>query len=583
MVYSWLRKPQFLVFIPLVLLLVLALACGDDPTPTPRPIATPVPATAVPPTAVPPTATPAPTVEPPVARLVPKLGGIIPIQRGGTPATIDPHAGANIEAGGSTAPAYNGLLTYDPLNTSEVIGDLAKGWEVSSDGLEWTFKINKNIKWQDGVDLTADDIAFSIMRMIDSDAPRPKIDTLKTLIDRAEMIDQHTLRVLTKKPGTAFMSFLGLPYASVLPKHHLETGVDINVFDNVVGSGPFRGVERIEGVSFEWERNPDYWKEGQPYIDGLKIFTITDPGTVIATLKAGRTMMCNWACANVKLDDILRLQKDEEFLKTYDIWIMEGVSGMDITMNTRIEPFNDPRVRRALFLAAHRQSIQVGLGSGLYPIGYMMDPGSAWSLPMDEILSTPGYRELDGKNHPDDIAEAKALLKDAGQENFTGVLIGPTFGDIPDFIQLYAQQLKETLGIELEPRPIPLPDWITKSQQGDFFMTFGAYSPVILDPDDRFRALYSDTSNNWSGYTYPEIAELFAKQTAEPDLEMRKQTVFEMQRLVLAGSPSHLQFYWLVSGQIVNKRIITLAGQYVLPFRPNTGPLRHEHEWLEPE
>ena len=605
MVHSWLRKPQFLVFIPLGLLLVLALACGSDATPTSA--ATSVPATTVPPTAVPATATPAPTpipevmeeptavpatatpaptAVPPVARLVPKYGGIVPMDRSSTPSTLDPHRGANVQEGSAAGPAYNGLMSFDPLKPTEVIGDLAKSWKVSSDGLEWTFTIHENVKWHDGVDLTADDIAFSINRMLDPDEPRPKIGALKRYVDRAEVIDPLTAKVVAKKQGPTLLSFLALPYAAVLPKHRLEADdVDINRFDDVVGSGPFKPVERVEGLSFEFEANISYWKEGLPYFDGIKIFEISDSGTVVAAYRTGRLMMCNWACTSVSLAGVRKLQKDESFSKRFDFFTIEGVAGMSLAMNSRIKPFDDPRVRRALFLAAHRQEIAETLGGGVFPLGYMMDPSSQWSLPMEEVLNTPGYRELDGKNHPDDIAEAKALLKAAGYENgFKGSVVGPIAVDIPDYIQLYVQQLKETLGIDLEPKPVPVPDWIVPAQKGDFFMTFQGYSPTILDPDDRFLSLYSDHAQNWSAaIADPRLPDLFVQQSAEGDVEKRKEIVFEMQRIVLAGAPGAIQHYWIVQSQIVSKRIMTEAGQYVPTFRPNTGPYRHEHEWLEPE
>jgi peptide/nickel transport system substrate-binding protein len=580
MVYSWLRKPQFMVFIPLVLLLVLALACGDDPTPTPRPTAIPVSATAVPPTAI-----PAPTAVPTVGLPVPKYGGVIKMDRGGPPASLDPHRGANIEAGSAIAPILNGVLSFDALNPTEIIGDLAKDWVVSDDGLEWTFTINENIKWQDGVDLTADDIAFNVMRMIDPDAPRPKIFALQRWIDRAEVIDPLTVKVINKKPGLTWLSFFALPYSGIMPKHLLETGVDFDVFENVVGSGPFKGLDSVEGVSFEFEVNLTYWKEGLPYLDGIKAFAIGSAGTLIAAFQTGRIDMCTWVCINIKMDDVVRLKADEAFSEKHDILIMEGLSGTGIAMNTEIAPFDDVRVRRALFLAAHRQPIAETMGRGFFPIGYISDPSSQWSLPMDEILSTPGYRELDGKNHPDDIAEAKALLKAAGYENgFKGSVVGPIAVDIPDYIQLYVQQLKETLGIDLEPKPVPVPDWIVPAQKGDFFMTFQGYSPTILDPDDRFLSLYSDHAQNWSAaIADPRLPDLFVQQSAEGDVEKRKEIVFEMQRLVLGGGPGRIEFYWLVLAQIVNKKIMTEAGQYVLPFRANAGPYRHEHEWLEPE
>jgi len=148
--------------------------------------------------------------------------------------------GGNLAVTAAVSPLYNQVVEFNPLNPSEVIGDLATGWEVTDDGLTYAFHLHDNVKWWDGRDLTAEDVAFSVNRMIEPGKPRPRVGLLRPYVQSAEALDRHTVRVRLNYPAPAFLQFLAVDYMKVVPKHIVEAGVDINMWENIVGSGPFK-------------------------------------------------------------------------------------------------------------------------------------------------------------------------------------------------------------------------------------------------------------------------------------------------------------------------------------------------------
>ncbi len=584
--HPWLSASSFLPAL-LALLLLIALACGGSESATSPPAAntlaspaTPAPATGDQATPVPvPPATPA--AAPSASGLVPKYGGIIPMDTFTAPAHFDPHPGANLNDVQQFSPFYNQLVEYNPIKPDEIIGDLAESWELSDDGLAYTFKLHQGVKWHDGEDLTADDVVFSINRIIEPGQPRPRAGRIRKYVDRVEEIDPLTVRIHVKFPSLAFFKLLAADYVKMVPRHVVEAGVDLEVFENAVGSGPFMPVSFREGVSTEFEKNPNYFKEGRPYFDGMKAFILTDKGAEIAAYKTERVLMTQSALTNLDIEDFIKLEEDEDFMSRFGFWWMNSLGALNISLNTEKPPFNDERARRAIFLALDRQELTDALGEGKFSIGTPMSPLNPMSLPMEEVLQLPGYRQLDGKKHPDDIAEARRLWKEVGHtEPF--LLFFPLVIEFPEMAQILKQQFKNNLDLDLELRGMEVAGYVRQMEEGDFQMGLEGYGPMVNDPDDRFEAMYGMSSRNWGGWTDPRVEELFAQQQQELDPEKRRELVYEMQRITMTSNPGHVESHWKASAAIVHNRIKTEVGHYVVSKTIQTI-MKHEHEWLEPE
>ena len=584
MSYSWLLKPKFLIFVPLLVILLIAVACGEDatPTPIPQPTATTVPqatATSVPPTATP---KPAPTSTPAGEPVV--QGGIATMLATSNTRTWDPHEEAGVLLGPNFA--YNQLLEYNPFKTDEILGDLAESWTLADDQKSYTFVLRKGVKWTDGKDFTADDVVFSINRVISPEEGevRPITGIVSTYVESVEKINQHTLKIHLKFPSLAFLAVYATDVQKVLPKHHLETGVDLSVFGNSVGTGPFKDVKWETQVVHEIEKNTDYFKPGRPHFDGIKRFIIQDKGTEIAAFKTGRVMMHQIPISAMAVEDIVGLEQDEEFMKKFGIFYRTGAVGNHMIVNAEKAPFDNPKVRRALHLALHRQPIAEGFGLGKFTVGKPMSPGSPYTLTDEEVLKLPGYREVNGKKHPDDIAEAKKLLAEAGYpdgKGFKAIIVAPISQLYPDVVVVIAEQLRDTLGIELETRALKISAFLDNLFGPDFEMAVAGATAAVRDPDFRFAQLYTDVGRNWSRGFEPEVIELFDKQQRETDLNKRIQIAKEMQLKVLTGAPSTMEYYWRANWVIADKRIRTEQGEYVINL--GRSVLKHEHEYLVPE
>ena len=636
--YPWFRNPKFWVIIPVLLLLLLAVACGEDATPTtaPRPTATAVPpaptstpvpaapaatatpvpvapaatvtpvpaapaATATPlPVAPAATATPVPTPTPAPAATAtpvpptptpagpsPVLGGVLPALAIPLVQGWDPYKYGAIQSIVANGNIYNQLVEYNPLNPSEIIGDLAESWEVSPDGLTYTFHLRTDVKWSDGQVVDADDAEFSLKRLIDTSEPRPRAGIWRFYVaeDPVEKVDQDSVKVRLAFISGAFLPFLAVDFNKILPKHVLDAGVDIDVFNkDAVGTGPFKRVSFKADVSYEFEKNPGYFKAPRPYLDGIKGFVINDKSTQIAAFKTERVLMGMSVQNQFDVEDALVMEQDPEFTKKFDMFWVPG-DAQNIHFNARRKPFDDPKVRRAMFLAFDRIQLSDHFGKGKFPVAAgLMSPLNIFALPEEELLKTPGIRRVDGKKHPDDIAEAKKLLAEAGYPNgFETVILTPTILYFPDAVQIIQQMYKQNLNVDIKIELTDIGTAFPKLQNGEFDMTIFGAGIMIPDPDDRFSTVYLvDGSRNWSGYEVPGTTELFLKQQREQDFNKRLALNYEMQRLILAGDHGVIDFLYKTRNAPVSKRIRTLAGQYV-PSGSMYSALKHDHEWLEPE
>jgi peptide/nickel transport system substrate-binding protein len=200
----------------------------------------------------------------PAAAATPVSGGQATVLNYGYPEVWDPHLAGTLGALGSISPMYNQLVEFNPLNPDEIIGDLAKSWEVTDGGMTYTFRLHDTVTWWDGKPLTADDVVFSLNRMVEEGKPRPRVGLLRPSLKSVAVVDRYTVRVSLKLPSPSFLQFLAVDYMKIVPKHVVEAGVDINVWENIVGSGPFKIKGTRRGDSVTYEKNKNYFKKGQP-------------------------------------------------------------------------------------------------------------------------------------------------------------------------------------------------------------------------------------------------------------------------------------------------------------------------------
>jgi peptide/nickel transport system substrate-binding protein len=489
----------------------------------------------------------------------------------------DPHAAGTLGALGAISPIYNQLLEFNPLKPAEIIGDLAKSWDVTDGGLTYTFKLHENVKWWDGKDLTANDVVFSLNRMLETGKPRPRVSQIRPMVKSAEVVDPHTVRVRLNAASPAFLTFLASDYMKILPKHVLEAGVDINAWENIVGSGPFKIKAARRGDSITYERNPTYFKKGRPYLETLRVLTIGDKGTIAAAFRAGKIEMTT-ASFGFDADDAVRLGKD---LKgRYTTYWLPPCCIQHFFMNTERGPWKDLRVIKALSLATDRQEIQKALWAGKALWGAPFPVGSWYGHTPQDLAKLPGYRSPKER----DIVEAKALLKDVGYDPpailSKRTVIVPNTLWYPDLAQLWAAQMRRNLGLEVELKLVDTPSAISAFTSGNFDIGVFGYGFAIDDPNDYVSIIYGPGPRNYTRWKNPQFLKMLDDQAREPDREKRKQTLRKMEEFLLATEDPWIEAMWLPLFFFVSDRVRTEAGGFVPPETIQTI-LKQEHWWLE--
>ncbi len=526
---------------------------------------------------------------PRLAGAAPTRGGIINMHSYSfPPPNWHPHCTNTVQVM-SYSGIYNQLIEYNPETEDpmDLRGDLATSWELSKDGKVYTFHLNPKAKWHDGKPVTAEDVVYSLDSMVDADAKPPRVVTLPALSPyyekgAARAVDAHTVEVPLKIPfAPDFLPTLALDFCKIIAKHWGKSGVDLQDWDNAMGSGPFKPGKFVKDVSIELVRNKDYWKPGLPRIDGMVHYTIKDKGTAIAAYKTGRVLETNWPVTNLSAKEAVQLQKE-----TKDELRIEFIPNAAIAfffMNTSKAPFDNPKVRQAVNLAIERQPLVETFGvPGLTSLGPPLGVGLWFSRPADEIAKLPGWRQLNGAKHPDDIAKAKALLAEAGHpDGFEVEMMARQVVLNPDLAVIYKEQLKK-IGIDIT---IKLEESATGFQRylrGDWVCAPQGSGNFVVAPDAILGRVWMP-KGSWGRYARSNPPkwwqEAYFQQAGEQDRQKRLAILRKMEDFLIFEDPGGSAVsFWNAGNWIFNKRVKGIHASAAI-----WAGFKHETDWLSAE
>jgi peptide/nickel transport system substrate-binding protein len=469
-----------------------------------------------------------------LAQETPRRGGTLIVAADGEPRNINP---AMIASNGVF---YVASKVIEPLAEMATGGGLtprlALGWQASADGKTITFRLRPGVMWHDGKPFTSADVAFSAMEVW------KKLQNFGRVVFRdleaVETPDAQTAVFKFARPTPLQLIENALPaLTSVLPKHVYE-GSDIaanpaNV--KLVGTGPFKLAEHKPGEYLRLERNPNYWEQGKPYLDGIIYRVMPDRGAIAAATEANQIQLS--AFSAVPLADMARIGKVPG-VKV----IADGYDGITyqlvVEINNRRKELSDPRVRRAIAHAIDRTFVTdtIFLGTAKASNG----PVPAFDKVMnDSGLAAPRF----------DVARANALLDEAGYPRGAGgvrfslkLLPAPWFEQTRQFGD-YLRQALRAVGVDAQIVGND-PAAHTKAVYTDHAFDLAIGSPVYRnDPAISTTVLYQSglpagvPFANQYGYKSEEMDALIAKAASTIDAAQRVALYKEFQQIANRDLP----------------------------------------------
>ncbi|SHE33714.1 peptide/nickel transport system substrate-binding protein [Lampropedia hyalina DSM 16112] len=432
---------------------------------------------------------------------------------------INTPAGGVIDVGPKIV---EGLLTFnDQLDPKPL---LATAWEVAPDGLRYTFKLRKGVKWHDGADFTSADVAWSIQA---NKQHHSRGRATFAQVREIQTPDPHTIVLLLDKPAPYLLTALAASETPIVARHLYE-GKDIasNPHNRApVGTGPFIFKEWVKGSHLILERNPNYWDQPRPYLDKIVVRFITDPSAVAAALEAGSIDIAGNAIAN---GDIDRLGKLPHLNVDVRGWPWQGHHNQ-ILFNFDTPALKNRDVRRAI---AH--VISVDQINKLAWYGKGVPSASAIGVASRYHDSSIAFHEIDPK-------KAEALLDQAGYprgadgKRLTLRLLYNPYRP-PQIAEIIRQSLQR-IGIDASIKSYDFATYTkTVYTDRDFDITVEGLSNVF-DPTVGVQRGYWSKNfkiglpfSNTGNYVNPEIDRLLEAAAVEPDEATRKDLFLQFQK-----------------------------------------------------
>lgn len=484
----------------------------------------------------------------------PVSGGTLIYGLSTDPPNLDTHVGSGYAAATVKEQVYDSLVRIN--ENFEFLPGLALSWEVSEDRLTWTFALRSGVKWHDGSDFTADDVKYTIERIKNPEGTFSAKNELR-YVDSVEVIDPLTVAFHLTQPDEMLLAVLQDNLCHIVSKAVGESGADLAV--TLIGTGPFKYVGREAGVSLTFEKNPDYWEEGLPYLDGIVFQPIADETARVQALQSGQVQLIDYVPQISHAD----LEASEDFKLYYDVLFTQ----MWMMINHTEAPFNDPLVRQAAAYTIDREAIlqAVFFGRGKALTGGIIPP----------MLG--GTDELDG-TYTRDLDKAAALLAEGGYTDKIDITltVTSTYAFHTRTAEVVASTMNEGgFNVELE-----LLEWATLLDRNNN----GPYTALIQGggfPYPHVAAVGSVVAGGAaaivaSGYVDPEMEEMVndARQTSEPD------ALGALAKSIDERILDKLPRYFLIGRAQAEASTAALNGYYHIPGGQYSG-VTIRGAWLE--
>ncbi len=427
----------------------------------------------------------------------PKKDVVINIALNADPPKLDPHQSSALVDRQVFQSLFDKLVEFD--KDLKIVPMLAEKWDISADGLTYTFTLRKGVKFHDGTEFNADAVKYNFDRMMDPKFVSPRKTEINS-VEKVTVVDPNTVKLQLKQPNASLLSVLA-DRAGMIVSPTAAKAAGLDFLNNPVGTGPFKFKERVKGDSITLVKNENYWQAGLPKAAGIVYKTVTDENVKLVNLQAGQLDIID----TVPAKQVPALASDAR------VKIAKGPSlqYQGLWLNVTKGPLADKRIRQAIDLAIDRAAlVKVVFGDVAVPGWSPFAPGT----PMGDSFPAPAR----------DLEKAKRLVAETGAAGAVNISLrvspSPTNQQIAQVVQSMLAEANIKITIEQEEFGALLKRLGDKNY--DMAQVGWSGRP---DPDGNIYAfLITGSGNNYSGYSNPKVDQLLGDARKPSDMAQRK-------------------------------------------------------------
>jgi peptide/nickel transport system substrate-binding protein len=470
----------------------------------------------------------------------PRPGGLLKFAVGAEPPNYDCHAQTSFAFIHPVRPHYNTLLKFDTEKYPAIKGDLAESWTVAKDGLTYTFKLKKGVKFHDGSTFSSEDIKATYERLRN---PAKGVLSIRQAsyadIASIETPDPLTVVFKLKKTNASMLTNFASPWDCVYSAAKLKQDPKFPE-RNIMGTGPFTFVEHVAGSHWTGRKFDGYFEKGKPYLNGYYAIFIAGAPMVNA-LAAGEVLVEFRGHSPADRDRLVKTLGPKATVQETP-WVCSLV----VTFNTKKKPFDDVRVRQALSLAVDRWGGAQALSkiALVRHVGGILRPGYDLAANEKELLTYPGFsRDINASR-----AEAKKLLQAAGVPNLTFALTNRNVAMPYTPVGVFLIDQWRQIGVNVKHEQLETRLYLAAQQRDNpaFDAALDFNCDFMDEPNLQLQKYLShDRSTiNYAQQTDRVLDDLFDKQSGELDKKKRYALLREFEKRALEQAYTIPTIWW---------------------------------------
>jgi len=461
--------------------------------------------------------------------LAQKQGGVLRVTHRDNPPSASIHEEATISTDMPFMAVFNNLVIFDPDSEQNrpdrILPDLATSWALSDGDRKLTFQLRDGVRWHDGKPFTAEDVKCTWDVVTGRVDGKMRKNPRKSWWFNLKDVTTNGAREVTfhlNEPQPSLLVMLAGGFSPVYPCH--VPGNQMRT--HPIGTGPFKFAQFKQNESIKLVRNPDYWKPGQPYLEGIEYTIIPSRATAMLALVSGKFDLTLTGELNPENAKEIQSQVPE-----MQCVVQPSNTQGNLLINRDKPPFDDPRLRRALGLAIDRKAFSDILSRGINKIGGAMlaPPEGLWGWSKEFMETVPGYGG--------DVEKSR----DEGRKIMAGLGFGPdkmmplkvttrNVASYRDSSVILIDHLKSVY-IQGELEVLDSSVWYARLLRKDYTVGMNVQGTGIDDPDVQFFENYTcGSERNYTAYCNPDLEKLYRQQSMMKDFEARRKLVWQIDK-----------------------------------------------------